>query len=46
MPKPDSDSIYNAIENEFIKNEIPWLNLVGICTDGAAVMRGKKNSVI
>ena len=27
-------------------NQIPFRNLVGFCTDGANVMRGKNNSVV
>ncbi|XP_053397560.1 uncharacterized protein LOC128556423 [Mercenaria mercenaria] len=43
--KVDTASIYDALEELFEVNEIPWTNLVSILMDSCAVMRGSKNGL-
>ena len=42
----NSETLFNALDNVLTKRSIPWKNVVGIASDSANVMIGKRNSVL
>ena len=46
LVEADAATIFKSVEEIFDQNGIPWENLIGFGSDGAPVMRGKKNSVL
>ena len=40
-----ADAMFEVLSDYFDKNEIPWTNLVGFCTDGAPNMAGKRSGL-
>ena len=46
VPLADADHLFNAIDNLFEVEAIPYSNMVGFGSDGASVMLGKNNSVV
>lgn len=43
--KATSNELFNIIDNFFDKNDLPWDNCIGICTDGAQSMSGCKSGL-
>lgn len=40
------EAVFNELNEFFMRSQIPWGHCVGICTDGAASMTGRKSGVV
>ena len=46
VAEANAQCIFNAISSMLVDDDVDWQRLVGLCTDGANVMRGSHNSVL
>jgi hypothetical protein len=44
--RPTGEDIFVKLNGFFIANELSWNDCVGVCTDGAAAMTGKKKGLL
>lgn len=44
--KTTGEEIFHAVDGMFVKYGLSWQNVVGVCTDGAPSMQGKKKGLI
>ena len=46
VSSPTAERIFSVVSDKLEEECIPWKNLIGYTSDGANVMRGRKNSVL
>lgn len=40
------EELFHVLDNFFVQSALPWTQCIGICTDGAAAMTGKKSGLV